>query len=81
MGNYPIRLSEEVRNLCMIILPWGKYRYKYLPIGVSTLPEIFQEKTNEPFQRFECIHAYIYDLLVLTKGDWNYYLKIGTYPY
>ena len=32
MGYYHIHLSEEARNLCTIILPWGKYRYRCLPM-------------------------------------------------
>ena len=41
MGYYHIRLSENASNLCKIILPWGKYCYKHLPMGVPNLPEIF----------------------------------------
>ena len=33
IGYYRIRLSEESSNLCTIILPWGKYKYKLLPMG------------------------------------------------
>ena len=28
MVYYHIRITEDASNLCMIILPWGKYRYK-----------------------------------------------------
>ena len=69
MGNYPIRLSEEVRNLCMIILPWGKYRYKYLPMGVSNSPELFQDKPKTMFHVFGFIRLCINSLLVITKVD------------
>ena len=49
MGYYCIRLSEEANNLCTIILPWIKYKYECLPMGVCNPPEIFQEKINEMF--------------------------------
>ena len=49
MGYYHIRLSKEVRNLCNIILPWVKYKYKRLSMGVCNSPEIFEEKMNEMF--------------------------------
>ena len=68
MGYYHIRLSEQAINLCTIILPWGKYRYKRLTMGVSNSPDIFQEKMNEMFRCFEFIRAYIDDLLIITKG-------------
>ena len=52
MGYYHIRLSENESNLCMIILPKGKYRYKRLPMGVSNSPCIFQQKINDLFHEF-----------------------------
>ena len=36
MGYYHIRLSDQDSNLCTIILPWGKYWYKRLPMEVAT---------------------------------------------
>ena len=50
MGYYHIRLSEEASKLCTIILPWVKYKYKRLPMGVCNSPYIFQEKMNEVFR-------------------------------
>ena len=71
MGYYYIRLSKNASNLCTIILPWGKYRYKRLPMGVSNSPDIFQQKMNDLFHGFEFIRAYIDDLLVLIKVYWT----------
>ena len=44
MGYYHIHLRDKASNMCTIILPWGKYRYKRLPMGVSNSPGIFQEE-------------------------------------
>ena len=71
MGYYHTRLRKNARDLCTIILPWGKYRYKRLPTGVANYPNIFQQKTNDLFHGFEFILAYIYDLLVSRKRDWT----------
>ena len=68
---YNIRLTEEASNLCMIILPWGKYHYKCLSMGVSNSPENFQQKINDLFQNFEFTCAYIDELLIPTKGYWT----------
>ena len=35
MGYYLIRLRENSGNLCTIILPQGKHRYKHLPMLVA----------------------------------------------
>jgi hypothetical protein len=32
----------EAHKLCTTILPWGKYQYKGLPMGVKTSPDISQ---------------------------------------
>ena len=44
MGYDHIWLTEDASNSCTIILPWEKYRYKRLPMGVSNSPKMFQEK-------------------------------------
>ena len=55
MGYYHIRLSKQAIDQCDIILPWGKCRYKRLPMGVSNSLGVFQEKMNEMFRGFEFI--------------------------
>ena len=60
MGHYHIRLSDQASNLCTIILPWGKYIYKLLPMGICNSPEICG---------FEFIRAYIDELFITTKGN------------
>ena len=71
MGYYHIQLPEDAGNLCKNILPWGKYCYKRLPMGVSNSPDILQQKMNYLFQGFEFTHEYIDGILILTKGDWT----------
>ena len=69
-GYHHIQLRKNASNLCTIILPWGKYWYKRLTMGVVNSPDIFQQKMNDLFHGFELIRAYIDDLLILTKGYW-----------
>ena len=71
MVYYHIRLSKNASNLCTIILPWGKYQYKRLPMGVANLPDIFQHKMNDLFHGFYFIRAYIDAILILTNRDWT----------
>ena len=75
MGYYHIRLIKEAINICTIVLPWVKYKYKHLPMGVYNSPEILQEKTNEMFRGFGFTQAYINDLLIITKGEWSNLLE------
>ena len=47
MGYYHIELTPYSKQLCTIILPFGKYEYQRLPMGLSNSPDIFQEKISE----------------------------------
>ena len=74
MGYYHIELDPHSKQLCTIVLPWGKYEYQKLPMGLCNSPDIFQEKMNELFTGFENVRAYIDDLLVLTKSSFEDHL-------
>ena len=52
MGYYTIRLDPDVSKICTIILPWGRYSYLRLPMGVAN---IFQAKMSEPMATLEFI--------------------------
>ena len=52
MRYYYTRISENTSNLCKIIIPWGKYGYKFIPMGVTNSPDIFQQKMNNLFHGF-----------------------------
>ena len=52
MGYYHIQLIDNASNLCKIILRWGKYHHKRLPMGVEKSPDIFQQKVNGLFHGF-----------------------------
>ena len=75
MGYYHIQPRKNASNLCTIIIPWGKYQYKRLPIGVANSPDISEQKMSDLFHGFEFIRAYIYELLILTKGDQTYHVQ------
>ena len=49
MGYYNILLTPESSKLCTIALPWGKYSYTSLPMGLASSPDVFQEKMNNLF--------------------------------
>ena len=49
MGFWTIPLDEHSQELCTIILPWGKYCYLRLPMGLACSPNIYQEKMSSLF--------------------------------
>jgi hypothetical protein len=75
MGYYTIRLSPESSRLCTIVLPWGKYEYTRLPMGVAGSPDIFQEKMSKLMGDLEFVRTYLDDLLIISKSSFTDHLK------
>ena len=75
MGNYYIDLTLESQMFCTIVLPWSKYKYKKLPMGLCNSADISQEKMNELFTGLEYVRAYIDNLLVIIKGSFKDHLE------
>jgi hypothetical protein len=64
MGYYHIPLDLEAQKLCTTILPWGKYQYKRLPMGVKTSPDIFQMIMCELLGDIPNIQVYLHDIII-----------------
>ena len=75
MRYYHIELSPGDKHICKIVLPWSKYDYQKLPIGVCNSNNIFQEKMSELFYGLDMVRAYIDDVLVITKINFEDHLK------
>ena len=75
MGYYHIKLDSDASKLCTVVLPWGKYEYLRVPMGLCNSPDIFQENMGELMSGLEFAQAYIDDLLVLSNGDFTDHLE------
>ncbi len=75
MGYYHIELSPTAKQLCTIVMPWGKYEYQRLPMGLCNSPDIFQEKMSSLMRGLEFVRTYIDDILCLTCGTWDDHLN------
>jgi hypothetical protein len=42
MGYYHIKVDTDAdaQNICTIVIPWGKYKYKRLPMGIQIAPDV-----------------------------------------
>jgi hypothetical protein len=74
MGYSHMLLTPFSSRLYTIVLPWGKYEYCRLPMGLSRSPDVFQEKMSELMSGLEFAWAYLDDLLILStvKGFESY---------
>ena len=75
MGYYTIRLDADAQKICTLILPWGKYSYMRLPMGLSGSPDIFQERMSSLMRSLEYVRVYIDNLLTITKSTYDDHLK------
>ena len=74
MGYYHILLTPNAPRLCTVVLPWGKYEYLGLPMGLCNSPDIFQEKMSELMVGLEFARAYLYNLLLITEENLDEHL-------
>ena len=74
MGYYHIKLDADSRKLCTIVLPWGKYEYNALPMGLCSSCNIFQEKMSDLISGLEFVRTYIDDLLSITNSTYEDHL-------
>jgi len=74
MGYYHIELSPNSSRYCTIVLPWGKYEYLRLPMGLCISADIFQERMGDLFAGMEFARAYIDDLLVVSSSTFEDHL-------
>jgi putative transposase len=75
MGYYHIPLDEYSQRLCTTILPWGKYRYKRLPMGIKNSPDIFQAVINDLLGDLEFVQVYLDDILITSDGTFQDHLQ------
>ena len=79
MGYYTIRLDPDAQKICTIILPWGKYSYLRLLMGVAGSLDIFQEKMSGLMEDLVNVRTYLDDLLIITKFSLDEHLtQVGT---
>ena len=68
-GYYARRLARKSRLLTAFCLPFGKYQYKRLPMGISTAPDEYQAYMDCIFGDLPFIVVYLDDLLVFSSTD------------
>jgi hypothetical protein len=78
MCYYHIKLDADAPKLCTIVFPWGKYKYKRLPMGIKIAWFLMFFKTS-------CLSLskiwntlrqayYLDDLLILTNSSFKDHL-------
>jgi hypothetical protein len=75
MGYYHIELDPDSKKYCTIVLPFGKFEYQRLPMGLCNSPDIFQEKVSDLMAGLDFVRAYLDDVLCLTSASYEDHLE------
>src|SRR5687768_14225212 len=67
MEYYHLLLTPKASRLCTVVLPWGKYEYLRLPMGLCNSPDIFQEKMSKLMSGLEFARAILTICSLLLK--------------
>ncbi|UYV77472.1 K02A2.6-like [Cordylochernes scorpioides] len=66
-GFWQIKLSEESQTLTTFITLFGKYKFKRLPIGISSAPEHLQKRMSAILRGFNEVICLMDDILIFAK--------------
>ena len=68
-GYWQIKLDEESSLLTTFNTPFGRYRWKPMPFGISPAIEIFQQRLDEAIDGLEGVRTEADDILITGKGE------------
>ncbi|KAG6611434.1 Pol Polyprotein [Phytophthora cinnamomi] len=69
LGYYARRLAKTSRHLTAFCLPFGKFRYKRLPMGICTAPDEYQASMERILGDLNFVVVYLDDILVFSQNE------------
>ena len=68
-GFWQVELNDESSELCTFSTPWGTYRWKRLPFGLSCSGDMFKEKMDNVFGNLDGLSGIANDTFVYFKNE------------
>ena len=66
-GFWQVPLSPDSAHLTTFITPFGRFQFNRLPFGITSAPEIFQQRLNAILDHIPNVVIYMDDILVFGK--------------
>ena len=67
-GFWQVKLTESSSYFTTFNTPFGRYRWKRMPFGISSAPEVWQQKMNELVEGLSGMEVIAYDFLISGFG-------------
>ena len=68
-GFWHVELDDESSKLLTFNTPFGRYRYRRLPFGITSAPEVFSKRLQELFIDLPGVECLVDDILVHGETD------------
>lgn len=75
-GFHHVELDEKAQKLCIFSTPFGCYKYKRLPFGLSVATDIFQEMNVRTFGHINGLFIFVDDILIAGKSKEDHDKKL-----
>ena len=62
-----IRMAPASKEIAAVITPFGKYHFKYMPIGLKNAPATFQQAIDSVLQDYPFAYPYLDDIIVFSS--------------
>jgi hypothetical protein len=72
MQYYTFELTDEGKDLCVIITPSGKFQYERVPMGIKQSPDFAQEVMEDTFSHMTNDEVYIDDMGIWVQS-WEHH--------
>ena len=68
-GYWQVRLDKPSSMMCTFSTPWGRFRFKRLPLGIKSASEVFQQKHCETFGSIDGVHIIADDMIIAAASE------------